>query len=833
MGHHQKQWLGVFLIFIGSGEAQAAEMMNKVSSGLGRASGFADTAKNITGGIFQTPSSCGKELQEKFCGTAKGKDKKNLAKAKKNEAKIPDLEACKEADESLVHETWSCDNLISGSGSINQSYIKKQKDELDKLIAKNKCDKGNVGLIQDRVRSLTAKQKEFNAAVTAQSDCFSKFSQSQRDQFTVQAINPQLELEARIKSLDDRLNNRSNGLVSLMNEVLRGNGQGGNVSGLTSGTAGISNEIEQFKNLQEDLAETESAFQVMKADYTIGYTKRCMSAEALPAEFTRSGGSCTKQKDINIQDYIVCVAGAGIGNIGSNGQGERDSFLVSGNKNTEVSTLKGVFENINQNSAVLPTSAQNIQTNNRLFKTPDDIQKRYGSYFQSLNNKYPRVSSNGQGLGSFIQQQYQNCYQKAQSQVQANLSAGSGGNVSQGGNTAAEASLRSLSRNLDKVRRNVSTKSSDLFKNYNRVYSKVRGALNGTTRDYFAAQDLENCANPNKDTSTASNQLRAQCLDQMKTSFDNLMDNLSSTILIQGKSGAFPVQCRGLSGCITTLQNLSTQYQNQERPRLKQIEEQIVQKMNDQMDAEIKTFQSSIEVAQGCVMDEDLKAINGSRLLSAGLTLDTMQDRSDLQTEQKGSYKGLPVVPTSSSKFLALVGSGVLYNLKDGEFKSEISNLNEKKKKLQDAADEAGKTKQSIDTQANKCLKDKRVGDARLLNTDISNLIAANCFKGGTNSICTKPNSVDLLTKAIKSISIAMRMEGYQELQTSSNVLNDGLQECQDLPPLAVGEPPRPRGGPACNQISGITQKLNAISSDTTASSVSGSAGGQPQFPKK
>jgi len=310
--------------------------------------------------------------------------------------------------------------------------------------------------------------------------------------------------------------------------------------------------------------------------------------------------------------------------------------------------LQTIFGNMASDTKLVATTQQEAQTQQQQagdiyqIKTPQDIQSLYATQLAAFN--LPGFDVQQMFLNKFEQ-----CYEQADSTVTSSMS-----------DSTSQYSLSVAF--MEKQKKDIRDGFTQFYKGYGDMYTQFWSTMGVT-----APLNTSKCSDPS--TPVAG---MLQCAKDLSTNLEGAYTgntpNSMVTIQVKGNSTnpvtAFSFSCYGVNGCVTVMQNATTNLKN-ETQKLDQYKKNYIQQANHSLE-QLKTQMQQTLSVQNQALAKRLETLKTS-MASAGVTdplqIQYLQKEAMTKTKAKDSagneYDGLYARPTN---LLAMIGADMQPN---------------------------------------------------------------------------------------------------------------------------------------------------------------------------
>jgi hypothetical protein len=431
--------------------------------------------------------------------------------------------------------------------------------------------------------------------------------------------------------------------------------------------------------------------------------------------------------------------------------------------------LQTIFSNMASDTQLAPITPEEVQAEIKKagiqyrIKTPQDLQSLYATQLAQFN-----IPGANFDVTKLVMNMFENCYEDAQAKLNQDMS--------------DSTSIYSQSvGSMEAGKKNVRDAFTQFYKGYGDMYSKLWSTFGQT-----APLDTSACSSAN--TPLAGMMQCAKDLQKnLEGAYNGNTANSSVTVAVKGSSTnpitSFTFTCNGVNGCITKMQNLTTNLKT-ETQTLDKTKREKIQEANQSFDTLKSRFRDQLS-GQTRELNKritTLKAILAQNGVGESLNIQSIEKMGMEKTSTKDSagneYPGLYKMPDN---LLAAIGGDLdppLINPAAGSFDGARQGVNQALANDSNIENQVINQLTSLDNAKSDCLKAidekkmaKKVGAGKQIITECSKY-ADWCEGAGGKSTLERfmKDFSDLLTDKEK--------EDLPDLSDVSGIVSSGVAAC-------------------------------------------------------
>lgn len=497
----------------------------------------------------------------------------------------------------------------------NDADFKKMMAREKKAIAGYSCQKTKIAAINAELSCLSDQASQLTQQLGSLGELYNK-NLAEMGQYVT----------ARDAEIADRQTQMGKG-----NEILNGNPGTGKMGLLaakamldalvtqpSSGDPSKPNSPSDFKAAQKINADMRTQMTELIANRTIGLANDCFQKTTSPSfQCVRNG------PPVSATAYAACRFEQNQ-HLGVNGHRENDattSATAAGAKNGLQSILDEMASEISVDPNIPMSDADTMKVaaaGGNVIHTPQELAEKYQARLAAYDGKGLKIST-------FLMNQFQGCYKKAVTKV----------NVERSQKTSA------IGKNQTQIAANEANLSANIYAKIEALGKSYELAMTSLTGSHWPL-NTAGCQN-------AAPAIQASCLDK---AFENIRSTSNgqdtkslTTITLAGANpkSAFSIQCRGLDGCVVSMQAVMRNL-NDETNKLNTAKKDYIQKANASTLAFTQKVATSLGPQSQQLLDKQNKLNSALAALgiSSPIKLKPVQSES-LTLDANGLYKN----PTS------------------------------------------------------------------------------------------------------------------------------------------------------------------------------------------
>lgn len=611
---------------------------------------------------------------------------------------------------SLDPKNLACSSFKSGS-RFDPESVKRQKADLD--IRAEACQLKQTKL--ERVRkSLECFSVQSSAiaetiGITSQ-DIAGSLQRAQEEVSQIQAA--EMDRAGQLADVNDRLTGTGNGLDPTGSVSARGE------KGLL---ILLQESLAVERDLPSKIAEIESsnakiANDKVRIENLVVNRKASQMAECFKNDTSPKFRCDSKSKSVGAREFLVCRYKQNA-HLGKNGKIEKDDRIgevAAGKAAALESTLDAILADIPSTAAPAEGKAAGFASGGKI-KTPEDIQKKYGSRLRAL-------SASGINVDAVVLDMMKTCYSRADSAVEEER-------------TMPDSQIGTVQFGLQELERQTKQNTDVQIDESASKLSNIAEALTGVPTPF----NTERCRKVKpSDQVNCLKDIRATLTGMLKGTTPE--SKISMTLPAkQDTTGARNIafNCYGLQGCVRTLQNISKNL-GTEIGRIRKYRGDRVRTINGTVTTQVQSMQQAFRPALSKLnealqkMNLDLSKLGAEK----GIELDRVECKP---LEPNKDMDGLFNAPTDVVSLIGGCNTPQMYNTAANDFSSAASGLSDAGGKMQETLGTVNELLGAIDGKFEQCraddLKDQKKAIKEVLGsfgTENCGYIAQYCKDGET-----------------------------------------------------------------------------------------------------
>lgn len=644
-------------------------------------------------------------------------------------------------------EVGSCESFKSGS-QYDPARVEDLRRKFDGALSALSCKKGKLDGAQSQISCLMNQSSALQAQIQALNKDFSEnIQRAQRDVATINSVLKEREaqLEETNKHLQGDPESGRKGLLQLKQETEK----------LVNEQ--MPQQIQAAREKYKDIENARKGLEEQIVNRRMQLTNDCFSERSSPSFKCTPNGA-----PVSIREYILCRFEQNQ-QLGEKGQIERNQILAdqaASRKRALESVLNGI---LGDSAGTLkidpqkdPAGANAAMSKPVTITSIQDVETQYGNSLRKFNGK-------GLDIHGFVMGQMRSCFQRADKVIGRERK-------------LASSAIGVADFTLKKQEREANEFANTLVEGYSQQWRENLAGLTG--QNLPLNTQACNGGNPG---------VKVACLEDIRKNMTGLLNgntpNSTMNLMIIGTragnttgtasdpSSIINLKCQGLAGCVTALQNVSTNL-NREKKRVADFKKDYVLKAKQSVDKFAKQM-AAIMSPQSAKLEAQLQQLNAS-LASVGAS--PIHLKSLASEELELDEDGLPKPPKN---VLAYVGSQVnppLKDMGDGALSEGMANIAQVNKQLERKRERLAESRNRLETQVAGCQQQSFASLLQKLKTEADKV--ADC-KG--RDFCRRYAEGGELQRLISSVQDAT--SGLSESFTSTNdidvTLNAGYENCE------------------------------------------------------
>jgi hypothetical protein len=635
-----------------------------------------------------------------------------------------------------ISKSASCEAFSSG-GSFSVQLADKRLSQLQELEKGIGCQKAKVEGVRGQLQCLSGQASALAAQIASLATEYQ--TNLTRMQGDIAQLNAQIrDRKEQDKEVLSRINGDSEsgrgGLRQAKDSIERKLAEMPQI--LASVQRG-NRSIETEKNILEEQV----------ANRTIALTKDCFDAK------TDASYRCEKNgPPVKLKDYVLCrfEQNQFIGNQDSVENSELNRARASGRREGLKQLLDEMFaESPNQKSVDLNTTTGQSST-----LSFADIEKRFKKRLQGFDGKKLSISS-------FVLGNASACFKKAANDVKRER--------------------RMSSTEIGKAQRKIKDDEDALdaqvrkqFQDYNQAYVEALQPLTGMNFPL----SLTLCERGNS-------KVRERCLKQIEEAIrGNLMGNtpqseIAMSIPANKPENIINFTCRGINGCLTGLQNISTKLK-QEVIKAKSFKTDYVLKANQSIEQFTQRMATALGTQNQAVKSkiDELNAALAGLGVKGTIKVDPVSAESFEKDGKPGedddsSMGGLYKMPKNLMDLVGGKMSPPLLDVKSSSFEDALEGIAKESDELKDRQTQITEAIDKISVLRTECLAKEEEKAQDSLKSQLSQI--ASCSR--SVNFCATGGS-DRLQELLNSINEITEVRGDRDI---TGPLDRGISQCSGI----------------------------------------------------
>ncbi len=469
------------------------------------------------------------------------------------------------------------------------------------------------------------------------------------------------------------------------------------------------------------------ALDQMVEQRTASLARQCLANRVEPRFLCEKNG-----KPVPLRDHILCI----MGQQGTDARGQISSLnkaRATGKSQRVDAVLTQLFNDLPE-TVPLPAKFEDFETQafegKARIKTAADVESLYGTALRSLG-----ATSKG-SLHDFLMFYVDDCFAKARQQIIDEKKSKS-------------SLVTRLYDGMNRFRDGTHTQLVTQLRTYAEQYSAAMRTLTGVKLP-FQTQACESASLSPKQQLGCFRDLQGQLRGLFQGTTDASLQKVA--VVAKRPEYGFEVNCAGMQGCLTQLQNTHQQLVD-EKGRVTAMRQKFIETANRNVLAYTQQIAAQLSPKSQMIANQ-LKAMNlalASLGVRSGIQIKSVDPEKPDYQEDELSRPGLVKAPQNLANFIGGMMTPPLLDVNGDTFQGGTEAIGEASQKVAENLGKAAEADQKLRGLASQCQSEHQDRIAESLGTQLDRLSEGACF--GTDVCRGSDSSLDKLISDLGQIT--------------------------------------------------------------------------------